>query len=66
MVLGRSGLSMLGGECCVKLRIAKSSYVDMKGVPPISAKLFCKHSRVIFISYRVVLKNERQTSNFEH
>ena len=29
----------------------------------LSAKLFCKHSQVTFMSYRVVLKYERGTSN---
>ena len=32
---------------------------------PISAKLFCKHSQVTFMPYRVVLKDERPTSNIE-
>ena len=32
-------------------------------VDPISAKLFCKHSQITFISYKVVLKDERRTSN---
>ncbi len=35
------------------------------GVNPISAKLFCKCSRVAFMPYGVVLKDERRTSNIE-
>ena len=35
------------------------------GEPPISAKLFCKHSQITFISLRVVLKNEHRTSNVQ-
>jgi hypothetical protein len=31
------------------------------GHSPISAKLFCKHSQVTFMPYRVVLKDERRT-----
>jgi hypothetical protein len=31
----------------------------------ISANLFCKHSQVTFVPYRVVLKDERRTSNIE-
>ncbi len=31
----------------------------------ISAKLFCKRSQVTFMSYKVVLKDERRTSNIE-
>jgi hypothetical protein len=31
---------------------------------PISAKLFCKHSRVTFMLHWVVLKDERRTSMF--
>ncbi len=33
--------------------------------PPISVNLFCKHSQVTFMPYRVVLKDERPTSNIE-
>ncbi len=32
---------------------------------PISAKLLCKRSQVAFMPYRVVLKDERRTSNIE-
>jgi hypothetical protein len=35
----------------------------MPGIMGISAKLFCKHSQVTFLPYRVVLKDERPTSN---
>jgi hypothetical protein len=31
----------------------------------ISANLFCKHSQVTFVPYRVVLKDERRTSNIQ-
>jgi len=37
-----------------------------RGMPtPISAKLFCKRSQVTFMSYGIVLKDERPTSNIE-
>jgi hypothetical protein len=39
---------------------------SMAGINPISAKLCCKHSPVIFMSDTVVLKNERRTSNVEY
>ncbi len=35
------------------------------GAIPIAAKLFCKYLQITFISYRVVLKDERPTSNIE-
>jgi hypothetical protein len=39
-----------------------SSSLDLKFK---SAKSFCKHSRVIFTPCRVVLKDERRTSNVQ-
>ena len=41
------------------------SFSIPQGLDPISAKLFCKHSQLIFMSYKVVLKDERRTSNIE-
>ncbi len=36
------------------------------GINPTSARLFCKHSQVIFMPDTVVLKDEHRTSNVEH
>ncbi len=36
---------------------------DRIGVPFISAKLFCKNLQVKFMTYGVVLRDERRTSN---
>ncbi len=38
----------------------------MSGLIPISSNLFCRHSQGTFTPYRVVLKDERRTSNIQH